>query len=134
MQLNTFEAFPLVITVAHKGLHDKHRIQRGPHSPLGVEDAEERGPTPVLARQGEDSPQVVEGDVALGEAALQPRFLEGGPLFLQSPGATQVSLRGDGSGRLNTSLMHSNRSDWSRCDRPLVADSRIGGTLTRRWI
>lgn len=71
-----------------------------PHSPLGVEDAEERGPTPVLARQGEDGPQVVEGDVALGEAALQPRFLEGGPLFLQSPGAAQVSLRGGRRGSM----------------------------------
>lgn len=76
-----------------------------------MEDAEERGPTPVLARQGEHGPQVVEGDVALGEAALQPRFLEGGPLFLQSPGAAQISLREDASGRLNTSLMHSNRFD-----------------------
>lgn len=74
------------------------RDNEGPHSPLGVEDAEEGGPTPVLARQGEDGLQVVEGDVALGEAALQPRFLEGGPLFLQSPGAAQVSLRKDGSG------------------------------------
>lgn len=69
-----------------------------PHSPLGVEDAEEHGPAPVLTRQGEDSPQVVEGDVALGQATLQPRFLEGGPLFLQSPGATQVSLRGGADG------------------------------------
>lgn len=83
-----------------------------PHSPLGVEDAEERGPTPVLARQGEDSPQVVEGDVALGEAALQPRFLEGGPLFLQSPGAAQVSLRED-EGRLNTSLGQRNRRSFN---------------------
>lgn len=34
-------------------------------SPLGVEDAKEGGPPPVLARQREDGPQVVEGDVAL---------------------------------------------------------------------
>lgn len=74
----------------------------GRHSPLGVEDAVERGPSPVLARQGEDGPQVVKGDVALAEGALQPRFLEGGPLFLQGPGSTQVSLREERPGQGET--------------------------------
>lgn len=64
-------------------------------SPLGVEDAEEGGSAPVLARQREDGPQVVEGDVALGEGALQPGFLEGGPLLLQGPGAAQIPLMED---------------------------------------
>lgn len=67
-----------------------------------MEDAVERGPSPVLARQGEDGPQVVKGDVALAEGALQPRFLEGGPLFLQSPGSTQVSLREERPGQGET--------------------------------
>lgn len=80
-------------------------MARSLNSPLGVEDPEEGGPAPVGARQGEDGPQVVEGDVALGEAALQTRLLEGGPLLLQSPGASQVPLREDGAAPLNTSLI-----------------------------
>lgn len=61
-------------------------------SPLGVEDAEEGGASPVLPRQREDGPQVVEVDVALGQRALQPGLLEGGPLLLQGPSAAQVTL------------------------------------------
>lgn len=60
-----------------------------------MEDAEEGGSAPVLARQREDGPQVVEGDVALGEGALQPGFLEGGPLLLQGPGSAQIPLMED---------------------------------------
>lgn len=45
---------------------DGHRCD----SPLCVEDAVEGGAPPVLPRQGEDGPQVVEGDVALWEGAL----------------------------------------------------------------
>lgn len=86
-----------------------------------MEDPEEGGPAPVGARQGEDGPQVVEGDVALGEAALQTRLLEGGPLLLQSPGASQVPLREDGATPLNTCLLGAD------APAPLVAD---GGTLT----
>lgn len=63
------------------------------NSPLGMEDAVEGGASPVLARQREHSSEVVEGDMALWEGALQPGFLEGGPLLLQGPGATQVPLR-----------------------------------------
>ena len=66
-----------------------------------MEDAVKGGSPPVLARQREDGPQVVEGDVALGEGALQPSFLEGGPLLLQGPGATQIPLREDKSGLIN---------------------------------
>lgn len=62
------------------------------NSPLGVEDAVEGGPPPVLARQREHSPEVVERDVALWEGALQSGFLEGGPLLLQGPGTTQIPL------------------------------------------
>lgn len=58
-----------------------------------MEDAVERGSPPILARQREDGPQVVEGDVALGEGALQPGFLEGGPLLLQGPSTAQIPLR-----------------------------------------
>ena len=58
-----------------------------------MEDAIEGGAAPVLPRQCEDSPQVVEGDVALREGALQPGFLESGPLLLQGPGTTQIPLR-----------------------------------------
>lgn len=65
------------------------------NSPLGMEDAIESGPPPVLPWQCEDSPQVVEGDVTLWEGALQPGFLECGPLLLQGPGTTQISLRED---------------------------------------
>lgn len=61
--------------------------------PLSVEDAVEGGPPPVLPRQGEDGSQVVEIDVTLWEGALQPGFLEGGPLLLQGPGSTQIALR-----------------------------------------
>lgn len=57
-----------------------------------MEDAVEGGPPPVLARQREHSPEVVEGDVALWEGALQSGFLEGGPLLLQGPGTTQIPL------------------------------------------
>lgn len=60
-----------------------------------MEDAVEGGPPPVLAWQREDSPQVVEGHVALGEGALQSGFLEGGPLLLQGSGTTQIPLRED---------------------------------------
>lgn len=66
-----------------------------------MEDAVERGSPPVLARQCEDGPQVVEGDVTLGEGALQPRFLEGGPLLLQGPGTAQIPLREDVLGLIN---------------------------------
>lgn len=59
-----------------------------------MEDAEEGGASPVLARQREDGPQVVEGDVALGQRAIQPGLLEGGPLLLQGPSAAQVALVG----------------------------------------
>lgn len=62
-----------------------------------MENAVERGSPPVLAWQGEDSPQVVEGHVTLGEGTLQTRFLEGGPLLLQGPSTTQISLREDKS-------------------------------------
>lgn len=72
-----------------------------PDSPLSVEDAVEGGSPPILARQREDGPQVVEGDVTLGEGALQPGFLEGGPLLLQGPGTTQIPLREDISGVIN---------------------------------
>lgn len=97
-----------------------------------MEDAVECGPTPVLARQGEDGPQVVEGDMALGEGALQTRLLEGGPLFLQSPGATQVSLREDGSGQVKGLILISAfaTAKQGRCERPLVADGRFRGTLS----
>lgn len=64
-------------------------------SPLGVEDAIEGGGAPVGAWQGEDCPQVVEGDVSLGERTHQPGLLEGGPLLLQGPGAPQITLRGE---------------------------------------
>lgn len=57
-----------------------------------MEDAVERGSSPVLAWQREDSPQVVEGDVTLWEGALQPGFLEGGPLLLKGPGTSQIPL------------------------------------------
>lgn len=57
-----------------------------------MEDAKEGGASPVGARQREDGPQVVEGDVALGQRALQPGLLEGGPLLLQGPSAAQVAL------------------------------------------
>lgn len=57
-----------------------------------MEDAEEGGASPVRARQREDGPQFVEGDVALGQRALQPGLLEGGPLLLQGPRAAQVAL------------------------------------------
>lgn len=66
--------------------------QRCSDPPLGVEDAVERGSSPVLAWQREDSPQVVEGDVTLWEGALQPGFLEGGPLLLKGPGTSQIPL------------------------------------------
>ena len=79
-----------------------------PDSPLSVEDAVEGGPPPVLARQREDGPQVVEGDVALGEGALQPGFLEGGPLLLQGPGTAQIPLREDMSGVINGRLYMNN--------------------------
>lgn len=83
------------------------------HSPLGVEDTVEGGSPPVLTRQREDGPQVVEGDVALGDGALQPGFLEGGPLLLQGPGTTQITLRErayqvlsmEGMGQLNYILI-----------------------------
>lgn len=63
-----------------------------------MEDPEEGGASPVRARQREDGAQVVEGDVALGQRALQPRLLEGGPLFLQGPSAAQVALKGHRDG------------------------------------
>ncbi len=63
-----------------------------------MEDAVEGGSPPVRARQSEDGPQVVEGDVTLGERALEPGFLEGGPLLLQRPGTTQIPLTEDTSG------------------------------------
>lgn len=63
------------------------------NSPLSMEDAIEGGPSPILPRQGEDGPQVVEGDVAFWEGTLQPGFLEGGPFLLQGPGTTQVALK-----------------------------------------
>lgn len=67
-----------------------------------MEDAVEGGAPPVLPRQGEDGPQVVEGDVALGEGALQTSFLESGPLLLQGPGTTQIPLRVDRCGLMNS--------------------------------
>lgn len=57
-----------------------------------MKDAKEGGASPVLTRQRENGPQVVEGDVALGQRALQPGLLEGGPLLLQGPSAAQVTL------------------------------------------
>lgn len=96
-----------------------------------MEDAVERGPSPVLARQGEDGPQVVKGDVALAEGALQPCFLEGGPLFLQSPGSPQVSLREDRPGQGETRLSAFVTANQGKRHRPLVADNRIRGTLSR---
>lgn len=71
-------------------------------SPLGVEDAVEGGSSPILPGEREDRPQVVEGNMALWEGALQPGFLEGGPLLLQGSGATQIPLReetSDGNGK-----------------------------------
>lgn len=70
-------------------------------SPLGVEDTVERGSPPILAWQREDGPQVVEGHVALREGALQPGFLEGGPLLLQGPRTAQIPLREDILGLIN---------------------------------
>lgn len=69
-------------------------------SPLGVKDAKEGGAPPVLTRQRENGPQVVEGDVALGQRAIQPGLLEGGPLLLQGPSAAQVTLV-DGEGNVS---------------------------------
>lgn len=69
-------------------------------SPLRVEDAVEGGRPPVLARQREHGSQVVEGDVALGEGALQAGFLEGGPLLLQGSGTAQIPLRDDMRGQI----------------------------------
>lgn len=53
-----------------------------------MEDAIETSALPVRPRQGEDGPQVIKGDVALGERTHQPSLLEGGPLLLQGPCAT----------------------------------------------
>lgn len=58
-----------------------------------MKDAVEGRPPPVGPRQREDGPQVVEGDVALRQGALQPGFLEGGPLLLQGPGTAQITLK-----------------------------------------
>lgn len=60
-----------------------------------MEDAIETSALPVRPRQGEDGPQVIKGDVALGERTHQPSLLEGGPLLLQGPCATQVSLKSE---------------------------------------
>lgn len=85
--------------------------QRCSDPPLGVEDAVERGPSPVLARQREDGPQVVEGDVTLWEGALQPGFLEGGPLLLQGPGTSQIPLE---RGHIRSfKWLTSTRRDWN---------------------
>lgn len=96
----------LYLQSVHLHVSDRARSD----SPLGVEDAVEGGSPPVLARQREDGPQVVEGDVTLGEGALQPGFLEGGPLLLQGPGTTQIPLREDIPGLISGwhgSMIHS---------------------------
>lgn len=58
-----------------------------------MKDAVEGRSSPVLTWQGEDSSEVVEGDVALRKRALQAGFLEGGPLLLQGPGTAQITLK-----------------------------------------
>lgn len=71
-----------------------------------MEDAVESGPPPVLPRQSEDGSEVVERDVALGEGALQPCFLEGGPLLLQRPCTAQITLKVDiPDGHINIRLI-----------------------------
>lgn len=57
-----------------------------------MKDAKEGGASPVRTRQCENGPQVVEGDVALRQRALQPGLLEGGPLLLEGPSSAQVTL------------------------------------------
>lgn len=76
-------------------------------SPLRMEDAIETSAPPVRPRQGEDGPQVIKGDVALGERTHQPGLLEGGPLLLQGPCATQVSLKSEGSSHLTDVFVQS---------------------------
>lgn len=59
-----------------------------------MEEAEEAGALPVLfVGQGEDGPQLVEGDVAVWERAHQMSLLESGPLLLQGQSAPHISLK-----------------------------------------
>lgn len=62
------------------------------HSPLGVENSVEDGAPPISTLHGEDSLQVVEGDVALGDGTNQTSLLKRCPLLLQCPGSPLVAL------------------------------------------